>query len=54
MTNSDNKKGVPTTATPSNSDAQKIAQCACGRQQIPITRKEFMEVAARAGKVGAQ
>lgn len=48
MTNSD-KKGVPTTATPSNSDAQKDTICACGRQHFPITRREFFAGCALAG-----
>lgn len=32
MTNSDKKKGAPATATPSNSDAQNIAQPAADEQ----------------------
>ena len=33
MTNSDNKKGAPATATPSNSDTGQCTKCSCAGQQ---------------------
>ena len=49
MTNSDTKKGAPATATPSNSDAQKVPQPAANGQGV--IRLEFFAAAALQGMI---
>lgn len=46
MTSNLNKKGVPTTATPSNINCGKCTACTCETQAIPITRKDIFAAVA--------
>ena len=46
-----NKKGVPTTATPSNSNCEKCTTCTCGKQPQQATLFEIPALAAQAGTV---
>ena len=51
MRNNSTKKGVPTTATPSNSNCGKCTTCTCGKQPQQATLFEIPALAAQAGTV---